>query len=195
MDREAMALDNLRLAGYMAQRQKQRGSAYSIDELYSQALEGLWNAARTYEPGRVEFSTYACRCIENSFIREYTKDSREKFTAFDTVSLDQEFYYEDNKAMTRMDRIPSPARGPEERAMDRERAREIRKALDWLPPREAEVLRLRFGIDAKQSGGQDWQEIGDKYGITRQAAQQIGRRALLKLRGYFHSKQQAGAAI
>lgn len=70
--------------------------------------------------------------------------------------------------------------GAESEAMDQFLAEEVEAALRTLPPRDARVLRLYFGLD----GGQEHtlEEIGDLFGITRERVRQLRDRALKKLR-------------
>ena len=49
-----------------------------------------------------------------------------------------------------------------------------------LTPREEQVLRMRFGIDAGE--GQTLESIGKKFGVTRERIRQIEEKALRKLR-------------
>jgi RNA polymerase primary sigma factor len=53
-------------------------------------------------------------------------------------------------------------------------------ALDSLTPREAKVLRMRFGIGEK--GSHTLEEVGKSFGVTRERIRQIEARALEKLR-------------
>jgi len=68
----------------------------------------------------------------------------------------------------------------EEQAMDRFLTEEIEHALSTLPPRDAKVLRLYFGLD----GGHEHtlEEIGGMLGVTRERVRQLRDRALKRLR-------------
>jgi RNA polymerase primary sigma factor len=69
---------------------------------------------------------------------------------------------------------------PEEQAMDKFLSEEIENALRTLPPRDAKVLRLYFGLD----GGREHtlEEIGGMLGVTRERVRQLRDRALKRLR-------------
>ena len=69
---------------------------------------------------------------------------------------------------------------PETEAMDRFLSDEIESALATLPPRDAKVLRLYFGLD----GGREHtlEEIGGMLGVTRERVRQLRDRALKRLR-------------
>jgi RNA polymerase primary sigma factor len=58
--------------------------------------------------------------------------------------------------------------------------REIRKALVFLNPREATILRMRFGIDEKRP--YTLKEVGEIFGITRERIRQIEAKALQRLK-------------
>lgn len=57
---------------------------------------------------------------------------------------------------------------------------QVEEALASLTPREAEVIRLRFGLD----GGRSYtlEEVGQKIGLTRERVRQIQAEALRRLR-------------
>jgi RNA polymerase primary sigma factor len=69
---------------------------------------------------------------------------------------------------------------PEAQAMDKFLSEEIENALRTLPPRDAKVLRLYFGLD----GGREHtlEEIGGMLGVTRERVRQLRDRALKRLR-------------
>lgn len=68
----------------------------------------------------------------------------------------------------------------EEEAMNRFLNDEIEAALNTLPPRDAKVLRLYFGLE----GGREHtlEEIGSMLGVTRERVRQLRDRALKRLR-------------
>jgi RNA polymerase primary sigma factor len=70
--------------------------------------------------------------------------------------------------------------GTEEKTMERFLSDEVEEALQSLPPRDAKVLRLYFGLD----GGREHtlEEIGGMLGVTRERVRQLRDRALKRLR-------------
>ncbi|HEY8256279.1 MAG TPA: RNA polymerase sigma factor RpoD/SigA [Gemmatimonadales bacterium] len=68
----------------------------------------------------------------------------------------------------------------EERAMDNFLSEEIDSALRTLPPRDAKVLRLYFGLDAGRE--HTLEEIGGMLGVTRERVRQLRDRALKRLK-------------
>jgi RNA polymerase primary sigma factor len=74
----------------------------------------------------------------------------------------------------------SHAMSPVESAMVLGLRETTRKALAGLPEREAEVLRMRFGID--MNTGHTLEEIGKQFDITRERIRQLEVKALHKLR-------------
>src|SRR6478735_3618061 len=80
-----------------------------------------------------------------------------------------------------MDRfVAEDGNSAEDQAMDAFLTEEIDSALRTLPPRDAKVLRLYFGLD----GGREHtlEEIGGMLGVTRERVRQLRDRALRRLR-------------
>jgi RNA polymerase primary sigma factor len=63
----------------------------------------------------------------------------------------------------------------------------IEEVLDTLPPREARIVRLRFGLE----NGHNYtlEEVGAKFGLTRERIRQIESKALRRLRHPRRSRQ------
>ena len=57
---------------------------------------------------------------------------------------------------------------------------QLEEVLETLTPREAKVLRLRFGLDDGRS--RTLEEVGQDFGVTRERIRQIEAKALRKLR-------------
>jgi RNA polymerase primary sigma factor len=95
------------------------------------------------------------------------------------VRLDAPLDPEGDRAL--IDRFIADEQGdPEERAMETFLSEEVEQALRTLPPRDAKVLRLYFGLD----GGREHtlEEIGGMLGVTRERVRQLRDRALKRLR-------------
>jgi RNA polymerase primary sigma factor len=70
-------------------------------------------------------------------------------------------------------------RAPEAEMMRSEELREVLDHLDRLDPREAAVLRLRFGLSGEDP--KTLKEIGERLGLTRERVRQIEAEALAKM--------------
>lgn len=65
----------------------------------------------------------------------------------------------------------------------------LRQQLKGLTPREAEILRLRFGLDGEPPKCLD--EVGVPFGLTRERIRQIQNKALRKLRSALEKRGHA----
>lgn len=84
------------------------------------------------------------------------------------------------------DNMPAP---PEEASQQLLRE-EMEQVLGTLTPREARILRLRFGLHDGHS--YTLEEIGDKFGLTRERIRQIEHKALRRLRHPRRSRKLLG---
>jgi RNA polymerase sigma factor (sigma-70 family) len=69
---------------------------------------------------------------------------------------------------------------PEQEMVEEDMARVMKDKLDSLTPREAKILRLRFGLDGVKE--HTCEEVGKLFRCTRTRINQLEQRALLKLR-------------
>jgi RNA polymerase primary sigma factor len=67
---------------------------------------------------------------------------------------------------------------------------EIRRVLSSLTPREGRVLQLRFGL--KDGRAHTLDEVGRKFGVTRERVRQIEAKALRRLRHPRHTRRLRG---
>ncbi len=82
------------------------------------------------------------------------------------------------------------AASPHEVASQRLLAEKMNQILADLSPREARILRLRFGLSSGRS--YTLKEIGQKFGLTRERIRQIEKEALAKLRHPSRARQLRG---
>src|SRR5436305_8143428 len=105
-------------------------------------------------------------------------DVREALDAARVVtSLDRPVGEEDDTSLGTL--LPSSERGPEEEVEISLRGEALRRALERLPEREREVVKLRYGI-----GGDDptpLSETGRRLGISADRVRTLERRALAEL--------------
>jgi RNA polymerase primary sigma factor len=68
---------------------------------------------------------------------------------------------------------------PQDEAISGDLAGQLKEVLDTLSGREAEIIRMRFGMDGREY---TLEEIGEKFKVTRERVRQIEAKALRKLR-------------
>ena len=85
-------------------------------------------------------------------------------------------FVEDNESQT-----------PSEKASDSMLREQLQNVLETLSPREAEVIRLRYGL--YNGRPLTLEEVGQRFNITRERIRQIEAKALRKLRYPLRSKQ------
>jgi RNA polymerase primary sigma factor len=73
------------------------------------------------------------------------------------------------------------AESPFERASENLRRENVRRALDALPPREREVIEMRYGLRGHKA--RTLEEVGRAFGVTRERIRQIENNTLKKLEG------------
>lgn len=95
------------------------------------------------------------------------------------LSMDAPFNEDDDNSL--LDVLPDDEDiKPDETLMDESLKIDIERALSLLHPREAEITRLYFGIGREHP--LTLEEIGQRFGLTRERVRQIKEKALRKLR-------------
>ncbi len=105
---------------------------------------------------------------------------------FEPVSLETPIGEEEDSHLGDFIRDENSA-SPEEVAQRAERKKKIEEVLSTLTPREAQVLRLRFGLNDQEP--QTLEDVGKVFDVTRERIRQIEAKALRKLRHPSRSKQ------
>jgi len=95
------------------------------------------------------------------------------------VSLDAPFNpEEENRLLDIIENYEQPA--PDSSLMEESRRIDVERALSTLPNREAEVIRLYFGINTDRP--LTLEEIGERFQLTRERVRQIKEKAIRRLR-------------
>ncbi len=101
------------------------------------------------------------------------------------VSMDAPFAQgEDNRLLDVLQNDQQPT--PDYKLMTESLKAEIERALSTLTEREAEVIRLYFGLNKEHS--LTLEEIGERFNLTRERVRQIKEKAIRRLRHASRSK-------
>lgn len=140
--RQILIEHNLRLVAYIARRFDNTG--INIEDLISIGTIGLIKGINTYRPEKgVRLATYASRCCENEILMYFRalKKSSGDISLSESIDVDG-----DGNTLSLMD-IISQEDDMAERIGDGETCMRLREYVDTvLTEREAEIIRLRYGL-------------------------------------------------
>lgn len=112
--------------------------------------------------------------------------------AYRAASLDKPVGDDGDDSTTLLDFISDPeALDPREIAVENDLREKLEELLRTLPAREERILRLRFGL-TKDGHRYTLDEVGQKFGVTRERIRQIEAEALRRLRHPSRSRQLKG---
>ena len=170
---------NLRLVVYIARRFENTG--INIEDLISIGTIGLMKAVSTYRlEKKIKLATYASRCIENEILMYIRKTANQKTE----ISLDEPI----NMDCDGNELLLSDILGTDEDAISRPLEEDVdktvlRQALQTLPPREQEIVFLRFGLEGRRELTQ--KEVAQTMGISQSYISRLEKRILQRLRKEF----------
>ena len=174
--REKLIEHNLRLVVYIAK--KFESSNVDIDDLISVGTIGLIKAVNSMDGNKqIKLATYASRCIENEILMHLRKVVRTK----SEMSLDEPLNvdWEGNVLLlsdvlgTESDVTCKDVENDEEKDI-------LIKTFKQLPPRERQIVRLRFGLLGAQKKTQ--KEIADLLGISQSYISRLEKKVMKKLK-------------
>lgn len=174
--RQTLIERNLRLVVYIARRFENTG--INIEDLISIGTIGLIKAINTFRTDKnIKLATYASRCIENEILMYLRKIAgRRTEVSFDEpLSSD----WDGNELLlsdilgTEPDSVMRPLEDDVDRAL-------LLRALSRLPPRERQIISMRFGIDLPEAMTQ--KEVADRLGISQSYISRLEKRIIAKMR-------------
>ena len=152
---------NLRLVMHIIK--KYYTTSADAEDLVSIGTIGLIKGVSTYRPDKgVRLATYASKCIENEILMHFRgqKKSAGDVSLSDALDTDGE-----GEGLALLDTISCDQDMLEELSR-REAVEQVRKAVDTvLEGREAEVIRLRYGLSGRPPMPQ--REVAGIIGISR----------------------------
>lgn len=173
---------NLRLVVYIAKRFENTG--IGIEDLVSIGTIGLVKAIGSFCPEKnIKLATYATRCIENEILMYIRKNANQR----GEISIDEPLNVDwDGNELLLSDVLA----GDEENILyeieQNEEKQTLRTAVASLPPREREIIELRFGL----SGGDELtqKEVADRLGISQSYISRLEKKIISRLREEIYDK-------
>ncbi len=174
--RQKLILHNLRLVSHIVR--KYYSTAKNPEDLVSIGSIGLVKAVDTFNPKNgARFATYAAKCIQNEILMHFRSQKKlnAEISMNETIDVDR-----DGNPLTYIDVI----------CCEEDIAEEIDKKMltekmmtcmeTCLSPREAGILRMRYGIGGGAPMTQ--REVADALGISRSYVSRIEKSALEKMK-------------
>ena len=192
--RNILVEHNLRLVAHITSATQKYGLkdyAHIIKKYYTQSTDqedlisigtiGLIKAVNTFRPDKgIKLATYAARCIENEILMYFRGQKKLQGEVSLNEALDTG---PEGDALYLGDVV-----GEEDTMLEELQSKEDRRLLHQLlarelTPREADVLRRRYGLDGHLP--QTQRQVALHYGISRSYVSRIEKKALLTLKKAF----------
>ena len=173
--RNCLVEHNLRLVAHIIK--KYYTQAANQEDLISIGTIGLIKAVNTCRPDKkIRLATYASRCIENEILMHFRAQRKLQgevslSEAIETDKAGNALYLQD--VVGADDTMQEDLEGREDQRLIR------RLVGECLTDREAEIIRLRYGLGGTLPLTQ--REIAGSFGISRSYVSRIEKRALGKL--------------
>ena len=167
---------NLRLVVFIARRFENTG--VNLEDLISIGTIGLIKAIGTYRRDKnIKLATYASRCIENEILMHIRKISCQKTE----ISLDEPINMDyDGNELLLSDVLGTDENTVTGRLEDEVDLMLLRQALGELPPREKEIMVMRYGLEGRKELTQ--KEVAGVLGISQSYISRLEKRIMLRLR-------------
>lgn len=167
---------NMRLVVSIAKRHIAQSD--NIFELISDGNISLIRAVEKFDYSRGnKFSTYASWAIMKNYARSIPeeKNRRERYV----TGHEQVFEAAPDNRSDEHECI----------AAAQQASYKVNRMLEYLDPRERQIIRMRAGLD-NDTGGMTLEKIGEELGITKERVRQLNVRAMKKLRSLAESERE-----
>lgn len=174
--RDVLIEHNLRLVAHIIK--KYYTQSCEQEDLISIGTIGLIKGISSFDPSKgARLATYAARCIENEILMHFRSLKKQQGEVSLSDSIDSD---SDGDSLQLLD-VVSVEDTMLEDLHDKESAIRLRSLVkDVLSEREAEVIRLRYGLGGTIPLTQ--REVASTFGISRSYVSRIEKKALQKLK-------------
>lgn len=174
--RQTLVERNLRLVVYIAK--KFENTNVDIEDLISVGTIGLIKAVNSFDEAKqIKLATYASRCIENEILMHLRKvvKTRNELSLDEPLNVD----WEGNVLLL------SDVLGTESDVIYKDVENDVEREIliasfNKLPPRERQIVKLRFGILGSPKKTQ--KEIADMFGISQSYISRLEKKVMKKLK-------------
>ena len=179
--RNRLVEHNLRLVAHIIK--KYYTQTADQEDLISIGTIGLIKAVNTFRPDKkIKLTTYASRCIENEILMYFRSQRKLQGEVSLNEALDTG---PDGDALCLSDVV-----GEEDTMLDQLQDKENRLLIrrlvsELLTPREADIIRRRYGLDGRVP--QTQRQVAAAYHISRSYVSRLEKKALLKLEAALRS--------
>ncbi|MCI9338837.1 MAG: RNA polymerase sporulation sigma factor SigE [Lachnospiraceae bacterium] len=180
-DDEAKAIlieHNLRLVVYIAKKFDNTG--VGVEDLISIGTIGLIKSINTFKPDKnIKLATYASRCIENEILMYLRRNNKTRME----VSIDEPL----NVDWDGNELLLSDILGTDEdviyRDIENEAERKILMgAISKLSEREKRIIKLRFGLGARDGQEMTQKEVASLLGISQSYISRLEKKIMRQLK-------------
>ena len=181
MARDKLIEHNLRLVVFLAK--KYENTKVDLEDLVSIGTIGLIKGIKTYSMDKnIKLATYASRCIDNEILMYLRKNKKIKTEVSfeDSLSFDgegNELHLEDVLG-TEANVVTRPLEDEYERNI-------VLEEINKLPPRDKEIMVLRYGLGDKEEMTQ--KDVAELLGISQSYISRIEKKTIRRLKGMLKS--------
>lgn len=171
---------NLRLVAHVAKKYAMTGQ--DNEDLISIGTIGLIKAVSSFNPEKnIKLATYSARCIENEILMHLrsSKKLQNEISLNESIGTDSE-----GNEISLIDILDDSDNNIIDKvSLNMQVSALYNKMSEILTQREAEILKLRFGLDNEPVKTQH--EIAEKFNISRSYVSRIEKKAIGKLKEFF----------
>ncbi len=166
---------NLRLVAYVAKKYTKENK--ESEDLISIGTIGLIKAVNTFNSDKnIRFATYAVRCIENEILMVLRSEKK----LVNEVSLEEPIGKDsEGNEISLIDVLADENGDVFSEVMKNINQKKLYEAIEYLTPREKEIIILRYGL--KNGKAIPQREIAKKFKISRSYVSRLEKKALEKL--------------